>query len=333
MKNLEPSVFVAIVAEPPWNDVGAAANELIRANWRRIDELRWWNDRFAVVAGESVVAIVINGTSAPCTRVAFRLFRCPDFTGIVTDSESLMRCAGVPCTRAGNRRALIEPTFGWRVQISRLGRAVARVAIIAATRRASVIGTRTVRISVLAQGAARVNAAWTCAVARVTRQVQIAWLKIVATALVRVTFWIRIVAFCGEIIETFLDVGCAAIAFVVWASVEGKKFEISAQFDQFYSTLPAHRRFKTWRRRWNICEASVVVCRPFPVAVSLVVVAIRRDWSFYCPLRLFNPKLRQQSKLRFGEEKNEIETLKFVKKILSSKKLQGTFRFDREIEK
>lgn len=229
--NLESSsVVVAIVGKSPgaWNDVWAATDKLISANWC-VDQVHRRNYGFAIVASESVVAIFLE--AAPCTCCAFGLLWSPNFVAI--QSKCLMGSATVPGTWAWNARAFAKTTFNWRIQIARLTGTVAWIAIIAATGATSVVACGTIWISLLCQRTARINSArCTVAGARVTWQVQVAF-EFVATAFVTFAFWVRIVSLRWKIVQTLFDIGCATIAIVSWASRNSRFGLLFAQLHYF----------------------------------------------------------------------------------------------------
>lgn len=148
-----------------WDDVWVASTELSGAQ-RWINILRCWNDRLSVVAGESVIAIVLQ--SAPSTGDAFLGLRSPNFSCV--QAEALMRSRRGPCTGARSTRTLTEARFSWWIhQVTRLAWAVS-IAIVIARCCATIVARWAFGISVLAQSAAWFDSAWAAAIAaRVTR--------------------------------------------------------------------------------------------------------------------------------------------------------------------
>ena len=214
--NLETCAVVAVVGVASRCDVWSA-HELIATHRCGIDELWCWNDLLAVVAGESVVAIVI--AAAPSCSACFRLLWSPDFTRVVSDAVSLMWSAWSPSIRADD--SWTKASFDRQIRVS-FRWSVAAVAVIAAAWSASEIWWRSIRVSVLGYWAAWINSAgWSIGRAWVTWWIQVTRLVIqVATAFERFAFSISVVAFRQQVVKTFFDVRSATVSLKCCASAD-----------------------------------------------------------------------------------------------------------------
>lgn len=200
----------------------AAHSPDVRNSWSISSDKRriWPGSKMCLCAEHDRLAFVTTIISTPSTRVCIRLLLiCPDRL----DSEWLMTCcARVPCSRARHVvRTIVSADVGNRwISETCLRWSVPRITIIAATDVWSIVGCWAVGIAIFAQCAARFDTTWASTVTWtgcVTRQIQIPWFVIIATALVRIAFQrIGVISLGWEIIQTLLDVGSSAIPLVVW---------------------------------------------------------------------------------------------------------------------
>lgn len=273
--NLKTSVLVAIrESSCTGKNVWVATDwKLIGAN-SGIDELWCGNDGFAVVAGESVITIV--GNSAPFGDVVVGLLLLSPNTRSVY-AKCLMWCSWIPCTWTGNCLAFTETTFSQRFQIPRLTwSTIPRVTIISSRWISTIIRSWTIWIAIFAQTADRFNpgwASWIAWCARMSWQIQVTWLEIIAAALVRITFWrIRFIAFWWKIVQALLDVWRATVAIIVGASVKDCQL-VCANLSHSMLVLPAHwRSFKSWWR-WNL-KSSAITGWSLSVTIPVIIIPV-----------------------------------------------------------